>query len=280
MRTAVLPALLELAARYVAAAGPRRVRRAFLPVPTPDPAREAEFGLVELDDGSAGLYYAWLSPAQATLAGRGTDGSLLGRDALALARECARGDDATRSLAIALLNALTASFWRQSGFLPPTTNSSFGIEPAADARLGMIGNFPSLVRQWRASGRVLTVLERKDHMRADAPGLKITNDPGALASCTHVLCTASTLINGSFEETRALCPPEALLVVLGPTAGFFPWPLFAHGVAAVGGTLVTDVDRALARLQAGIRPGDAGYRYIVTAHDAPEFPALLARCAR
>lgn len=279
MPDAVLPRLLALASRYIAVAGPRTVRRAFLPVPSPDPTRDAEFGLVELDDGSAGLYYAWLSPAQSALATRYADEVLLGRDALTLARACADGDDAARSLALALLNALTASCWRRAGFVPPPAVSSFGLEPAPDARLGMVGNFPSLVRQWRASGRALTVLERKTHMLCEEPGLRITADPTALADCTHVLCTASTLLNGSFEDTRSRGPREACWVLLGPSAGFFPDPVFAWGVAAVGGTLVTDVEGALARLRAATRPGDAGYRYVLTARETPSFEILLARCA-
>jgi len=257
----ILDECLELAAACVERMGPRRIVHALLPEARPDPACDAEFGVLVLDDGCAGLYYAWLGETQQHMARRFPPASLVGRDALELAHTLRAGDDAARSVAVAALNALTASFWRSVDHIPPPATDSFGLALEAGRRLGMVGNFPSLVRQARASGIEVTVLERKAHMVKREPGLEITLDPKALAHCDQVICTAATLINDSLDEVLGFCAPGAQVAVVGPTAGILPEPLFARGVAVVGGTLLRDAETACQRLAAGQKLGDAGYRY-------------------
>lgn len=41
-----------------------RIRKVHMPEPEPAPDKDAEFGMVVLEDGSAVLYYAWLSDTQ------------------------------------------------------------------------------------------------------------------------------------------------------------------------------------------------------------------------
>lgn len=257
----ILDECLELAAACVARMGPRRIVHAFVPEARPDPARDAEFGVLVLDDGCAGLYYAWLGETQQHMTRRFPPASLVGRDALALARSLRGGDDAARSVVVAALNALTASFWRHVGYVPPPATDSFGLALEAGRTLGMVGNFPSLVRQARASGIEVTVLERKAHMVKREPGLEITLDPRALTHCDQVICTAATLLNDSLDEVLGCCAPGAEVAVVGPSAGILPEPLFVRGVAVVGGTLLRDAQEACRRLAAGQKLGDAGYRY-------------------
>ncbi|MEN9727381.1 MAG: hypothetical protein RL434_1747 [Pseudomonadota bacterium] len=260
----ILDECLDLAAACVARLGPRRIVQAWVPEPHPDPARDAEFGLLTLEDGSAGLYYAWLGGAQQHMANRFPTDMLAGRDALELAMTFRHGDDAARSLAVAALNALTASFWRAVAYVPPPATDSFGLCLKPAGRLGMVGNFPSLVRQARALGIAVTVLERKAHMVIREPGLEITLDPTALAGCDQILCTAATLLNDTLDEVLGFCTPGAEVAVVGPTAGVLPEPLFARGVAVVGGTLIKDAAEAARRLAAGQKLGDTGYRYRLT----------------
>lgn len=300
MRAAViLDECLALAESCVRRMGERRIARAFLPDPHPDPARDAEFGVLVLDDGCAGLYYAWLGESQQHLASRFPVDTLQGRDPLELIHALRSQDDAARSIAVAALNALTASFWRAVGYVPPPALHSFGLAPRPGGRLGMVGNFPSLVRQARAQGIAVTVLERKAHMVTREPGLEITLDPGALRQCDQVICTAATLINDSLDEVLGFCAPGAEVAVVGPTAGILPDPLFARGVSVVGGTLLRDPDEACRRLAAGLKLGDLGYRYCLgpaaqpaalrsedqdassPVHSIPEpYPGTEALCAR
>jgi len=273
----IFDALLVLAEATVARGGRRRICEAFVPEPCPDPARNAEFGVLELDDGCAGLYYAWMGATQAGMAARFPSAALIGCDALDIARQYPAGDDAVRALALAAVNALTASAWRLADYQPPAAISSFGVVPDTRDRLGLIGNFPSLVRQATAAGLEVIVVERKPHMVRSDAGVTVTLDPRALAACTRIVCTAATLVNDSLDEMLGYCPAGAEIAVVGPTAGSYPEPLFARGVTTVGGTLVLDATVARHRLAAGEKLGDAARRYALSPATYPGTAALLAR---
>ncbi len=244
--------------------GARRIARAYIPEPHPDPAKDAEFGLLALDDGSAGLYYAWLGASQVGMRDRFPLGSLLGQDALSMAQRFSTNEPAERSLALAIINALTASVWHACHYSPPATNNSFGFTLAPGSRLGMVGFFPSLVRQAIAQGATVTVVERKPHLVRREPSLEVTLDHRALKGCDKVVATAAMLINNSLDSTLAHCAEDAELALVGPTAGCFPEPLFVRGIDAMGGTLITDARLAEARLAAGKKIGDSGYRFLLT----------------
>lgn len=254
----------------------RRIRRVYLPEPAPDSNRATEFGLLELDDGSVGLYYAWLGAGQSGMAERYAQ-QLPGQPASALLAPHAVSDIAARSLAVAALNALTASAWRRVGYQPPAADGGFGLTLREGAPLGMVGNFAPLVRQARARQLPVIVLERKAHMWQDADGLTITPDIAALAPCRQILCTAATLLNDSLDEVLVGLPVGVELALVGPTAGMFPDLLFARGFSVVAGTAVLDTARALARLMAGEPLGDAALKYAIDARTYLGTDALLAR---
>ena len=77
--------------------------------------------------------------------------------------------------------------------------------------------------------------------------LPITLDVTKLAACNKILCTGTTLLNHSLEDILAHSAKDAFLSVVGPTAGYFPDPLFACGVDVVGGRVV-DSEEFLKRL--------------------------------
>jgi uncharacterized protein (DUF4213/DUF364 family) len=255
---------------------PRTIRQVYLPEPAPDSNRATEFGLLELDDGSVGLYYAWLGEGQAGMAERYAR-QLPGRRADTLLAPHAVSDIAARSLAVAALNALTASAWRRVGYQPPAAIGGFGLQLKGDGPLGMVGNFAPLVRQARAQGTPVVVLERKAHMWQHAEGLTITSEIEALAPCRQILCTAATLLNDTLDEVLAGLPSGVELALVGPTAGMFPDRLFARGFSVVAGTAILDGARALARLKAGEPLGDAALKYALDVGTYPGTEALLAR---
>lgn len=250
-------------------------------VPDARPAahRDAEFGAVALADGSAGLYYAWLGESQAGMASRYLADDFSGTNPLALARRLASEDVAERSLVLAAIGALTTHLHRRAAYLPPSPiDSMAGIALRPGGHLGMIGNFPPLVRHARAAGMRVTVIERKAHMLCEEEGLSIALDPRALAACEDIIVTGATLINGSLDAMLGWCRHARRVVLVGPTAGVFPEVLFAHGIAAVGGLEIRDAPRALARLRTGEKLGDAARRSLIDARDYPSFASLLAGC--
>lgn len=271
--------LLEAIERMASRLALPPVAEVYVPDAQPAAHRDAEFGLVALAEGSAGFYYAWLGASQAGMAARYAAEDFAGTSPLALARRLARDDDAERSLALAAIGALTTYLHRRAGYLPPTAQDSMaGIACTRGGHLGMIGNFSPLVRRARAAGMRVTVIERKPQMCCEEDGLSITLDPSALASCDAIIVTGATLINDSLDGMLDYCRHARRVVLLGPTAGVLPQVLFGRGIAALGGLEILDAPRALARLRAGEKLGDAARRYLIEASDYPSFDALVARC--
>ena len=56
--------------------------------------------------------------------------------------------------------------------------------------------------------------------------------------------TGTSLINHTFERLMKLCRPDALVIVLGPTAPLSP-VLFNYGVDVISGTQVVDAEAVL-----------------------------------
>jgi hypothetical protein len=62
------------------------IRRVYVPDPQPAPARDAEFGVIELADGACGLYYAWMGDSQQGMQQRFFPDDIVGRQAMPNAR--------------------------------------------------------------------------------------------------------------------------------------------------------------------------------------------------
>lgn len=257
-----------------------RVRRLWIPEPTIAADKDAEFGVIELEDGSAGLFYAWLGESQAGISTRYDAASLAGQPAIALAREFAGSDDMARSIGLAAINAITQSLFARARYEPaPAANSMAGLELVAGDHLGMIGNFPSLVRQAGALDVPVTVVERKQHMVRDCGQLAITLDPSRLAACNKIICTAATLINATFDDMLPYCRGADVIAILGPSASFPPEPLFEKGISIVGGSQVSDAAAAIAMQQAGNGLRGCARRYVIDRSSWPGTATLLSRAS-
>ena len=246
-------------------ASPPTLAAAYLPEPHPEPDRDAEFGALVLADGSAGLYYAWLGDAQRDMAQRFPLAALLGKPALELVPYYESDDTAERSLGLAAINAITSWYWHRHGFVPPQASDAFcGVLPAPGERVGFIGNFSPLVRRLREQGVEVAVVERKAHMWRVEPGLEITPDPTALTDCNVIFGTASMCLNDTLDEMLGWCTQAREIVILGPTAGFFPEPLFERGVTRVGGLQIVDAVTAIGRMRTEEKwQADCARRFVI-----------------
>lgn len=253
-----------------------RIEQVWLADPSPAPERDAEFGMLLLDNGAAGLYYAWLGGEQAELARRIAPATLAGQPAAEVAERFAAASDIERSLGIAAINALTASLYQRAGYHPPAAEDAFGgINLQPGDHLGMIGNFPPLVRRARSLHVPVTVVEQKQHMLRDEPGLTITLDPDTLRHCNKILCTGATLLNNSLETMLGYCRHAEVVALVGPTVGCFPDDLFALGIDAVAGTAVSDGAAACASLAADAGFGGYTRKTLITRESYPGFAELI-----
>lgn len=244
----------------------------YIPEPDPGPGRHTEFGIVTLRDGSAGLYYAWLGASQKGMGSRYRPDEFRDRHPVELARYCAGADEADCSLGLAAVNAITRHVFRQADFTPADTPDSMGILDidAAD-HVGMVGYFPSLVKRLRNNGIRLTVVEKKPQFHKRQDNFLVSADPHTLEGCNKVMITASTLLNNSIDEVLDNSRGAQRRVMIGPTAGFFPDPLFARGITAIGGSEIRDPDLARQRLSANLGLGESARKFLLS---APEYPGL------
>ncbi len=252
-----------------------RVDRVYLP-PVRIDKRHADFGLVLLDDRSAGLFYI---PEQrpVTPLDRGEAESLIGLSAWHLARELTSSDLARRALAFGAASAITQHLFDRAGY---ELSDAKGVDPVPGDHVGMVGLFPTMVDRFRAQGIRLTVIEKRADLVQTDKNFEITLDPARLNGCNRILCTAATLLNGSIDEILENCRKAEWVSVIGPSAGCPPDPLFTRGVQAVGATRITQPETLLERMQAGAKWRDSITKYTLLRGRYPGFKSLLQRALR
>ena len=222
------------------------IRNVYIPEPKPHENKYTEFGVVVLDDGSAGLYYAWLGDTQKGMNKRYEIDNFIGKPPLQMAQLYANRDEADSSLGLAAINAISQNIFNRCQVERENAPDSLGsLEIQTGDHLGMVGYFPSLVERLRNQGVELTIVEKKQKFLQLRDYFNITDQPHLLKQCNKVLCTASTMLNNSIDEILANCSMAENIAVVGPTASFIPDPLFNHNVNVVGGTEITDAELAI-----------------------------------
>jgi hypothetical protein len=140
------------------------------------------------------------------------------------------------SLGVAALNAL----------LPPLPDAwseanaeDLLAQYGAGQRVVMVGHFPFVPRLRPRVGELL-VLEQDpgpDDLPAEAASL-------VLPSAQVVAITAMTLANHTLPDLLAMCPPQAFIILLGPSTPLSPL-LFDYGIEVLSGAVVTDIEAVL-----------------------------------
>ena len=145
------------------------------------------------------------------------------------------------SLAMAAANALLP---------PPSTSKETKAQElilrlGRGARVVVAGHFP-FVERMGDSFSSFTVLEKNPR-----PGdLGLEAAPEAFGQADLAALTAQTLVNGDLAFILSLLRPEALVILLGPSAPFAP-SLFAAGISVIAGCDVTEPKAALADIASG-----------------------------
>ncbi len=244
--------------------------------------RDAEFCAIELDDGSFGLSYVLLGDTLDQMTGRLRAGeTLAGTKALDMVAKFTAGSPVERALALACINALTDSVWRQIGHAPQPAGNSLGeLQLTVQDHLGMIGFFPPLVRKVQACGAQLTVIELDEataqRQRERFPEVRVTLDRSALASCNRVVGTSTMLLNDTLDEMLAAAPHADSFAVIGPSAGLWPDALFARGVTLMGGTRIIDGGSFRQAMASGESWSGAAQKFSLARAGWPGWKVLLA----
>ncbi len=253
------------------------IRQIYIPGMTDEPGCTHKFGAIVLEDGSVGVMYILMDETLVQLQQYVESLQCQGTNPMLLARSFTNTDPVKKTLALGTLNAISQFILRNSGYkLDYTTDSLALFQPKPSDAMGMVGYFPPLVKHIREANVHLTVIELKEELVRQEPGLLVTLDSSELRRCTKVLCTSTVLLNDSLDDILQNCQEAERVAIIGPSAGFLPDPLFERGVDTIGGTVIHDAELFLQLCQKGDKWGTAAKKYCIQRNQYPGFKTLLA----
>lgn len=115
-------------------------------------------------------------------------------------------------------------------------------------KVAMVGLFAPLVEKIRATGAILTVIE-KNPQRQEL--LSQEAKQHALKDCDVAIITATTLLNNTFEETVSALGKPRSVALLGPSTPLVPEIFQNTPVTHLGGAVVTDSAKVMQIISEG-----------------------------
>jgi uncharacterized protein (DUF4213/DUF364 family) len=185
-------------------------------------------------------------------------GTLAGRPARALLAELDSPHPLRRVVGIATLNALAEACWRRRPDPGARLEEDIdGFDAAAIApgeHVVLVGAFIPFLRALKQRRQDYTVLELTPAMLKpdELPHYRPASEAEqVLPRGDVVLLTGATLLDDALEALLAHTRADARVVVVGPTVGMLPGPLFRRNATIVGGVRVTDPSALLTVLAEG-----------------------------
>ncbi len=223
--------------------------------------KDAQFMAISLEGGAAGISFVLLPDEKMEEYAALQPPDFIGKDPQGFGLEFGHDNPIKEMISLASINAICQHVMRTANFPVDYATDSLGLlSVSAGDRIGMVGLFFGLIKKIEKAGAELVVIEKKDEFIQKFPDLPITLDATKLSACNKILCTSTTVLNNSLDEILAHCSPDAFVSIIGPTAGYFPDPLFARGVDVVGGRVVKNGAQFLQLLAERKRWGDATQR--------------------
>lgn len=203
--------------------------------------KDCEFMAMALEGGAGGISYVLIPDSRAADYRALIPEMFVGSRSELYVEDFGGSDPVRNMLGLAAINAICQQVMRLTGNAPGSATDSLGLmRIGAGDRVGMVGFFPPLLKYLRDTEAELVIVEKNPQLIERYPMLPVTLDVKALEGCNKVLCTGTTVQNDTLEEVLSHCSAAEHISVLGPTAGYFPDPLFARGVHVLGGRLVND----------------------------------------
>jgi len=223
--------------------------------------KDAQFMAICLAGGATGISFVLLPDEKMEEYAALQPLDFVAKNPRGFALEFGHDDPIKEMIGLASINAICQHVMREANFAVDSATDSLGLVSVSPGdRIGMVGLFSGLIKTINKSGAELIVIEKNESLIKKFPNLPITLDATELRTCNKILCTSTTILNNSLDEILVHCSADAFVSIIGPTAGYFPDPLFARGVDVVGGRVVRDGALFLQLLAEGKRWGDATQR--------------------
>ena len=220
--------------------------------------KDAQFMAISLEGGATGISFVLLPDEKMEDYTNLQPLTFVKKNPLGFANEFGNDDPIKEMISLASINAICQHVMRETNFAVDSATDSLGLlSISAGDKVGMVGLFSGLIKTIKKVGAELVVIEKNDQLIQKYPNLPITLDATKLSTCNKILCTSTTILNDSLDEILAYCSPDAFVSIIGPTAGYFPDPLFARGVDVVGGRIVKNGAQFMQLLKERKRWGDA-----------------------
>ena len=221
-------------------------------------ARNREFMALALESGAGGLSYVLIPESCAESYRSLQPREFIGVQPEVFAAKFGGSDPLENMIGLAAINAICQHAMRLDKIPLDQNSDSLGLMKLQDGdRIGMVGLFPPLLKYMKKADVELVVIEKNPKLIDKVPGVRVTLDERELNHCNKVLCTSTTVLNGSLDHILDQCRQAEHITVLGPSTGFYPDPLFARGVDVVGSRFVIDAPLLLSRIELGQKWGAA-----------------------
>ncbi len=237
--------------------------------------KEYEFIAFQLESGACGISFVLLDDKEIANYQKVAESNVLGVDPISLSGDFGSRDPVKNMVGLAALNAICQHVMISSGIALDVTSDSLGLLSIEKGqRVGMVGLFRPLIKRLVNRGADLIIFEQKEKLIHEYPQYNITLDPTLLKHCSSVLCTSTTVYNNTLDNVLMHCSPEAFISVIGPTAGYFPDPLFSRGVDVVGGTFIKDGDSFMQHLRNQTRWGQSTEKFCFNKNQYEGLPLI------
>jgi len=240
--------------------------------------RKSNFGAIELEDGTVGVVYSKLSPKFKEIGAITDITKFIGMNPIDLAKEFKSSENFQKTLGLGAINAISQYIFRKADFSLDFNTDSLGLlDLNRRDKPGMVGFFPPLVAQIKKMGLQLIIIEKRANLVQKTNNWEVTLDPTRLETCNKVLITSTTILNESIDEILKYCSQAEKISIIGPTAGFFPDPLFSRGINIVGGTYIHNPILFMELISENKRWGPSTKKYCIQKNNYPGITALLNR---
>ena len=169
-------------------------------------------------------------------------GSLQGKSARELAHYALSDNLLEVSIGMAALNSMLDFNFNN---IVEINASEVLARHGRDKRVALVGHFP-FIPQLRNEVGELWVLE----LQPDENEYHSESAPDIIPRADVVAITSSAFINHTMDNLLALCPPTALVMLLGPTTPLTPL-LFDYNISLISGSRVVDEAAAIRTVSQG-----------------------------